>query len=293
MSENQPQVKKRNLPLAALLLAAQIVVNWRKLLGLFTGAASLANGGWLGIAQYLVDAVTALVPVIMLVLLFLNIMKEKPNTPTIGLMCFIMGAALLIDFGLTCYQLYVFVIVGAMDFYEIFFQFASIAALLVYGIGMLQIGSRLRKGKLRSQCRSYVLIFYLLLLAPVMSVVVPGFMDWTVSLSVGNLLNYALLMAAGFFLPAALLDNGEKSRPASIINVSVTVMCALVIFLMGGTIGYSSYVDSHAMPEVTTVTCPVCHKKYTDNSNKRSIQRKNMCNSCSTGYEATKDALGW
>lgn len=292
MSEN-PKVKKREIPLAMLLLAAQVVVNWRKLLGLFTGVTSLADGGWLGIAQYLVNAVTALAPVIMLVLLFLNIMKEKPNTPAIGLMCSIMGAALLIDFGLTCYQLYVFVIVGAMDFYEIFFQFASIAALLVYGIGMLQIGSKLRKDKLREKLRSYGRTFYWLLFVIVAFVVVPAFMDMTVTLGVTNLLNYALLMAAGFFLPAALLDNGEKSRPANILNVSATVMCALVICVMGGTIGYSSYVDSHAMPEVTTVTCPVCHKKYTDNGNKRSIQRKNMCKSCSTGYEATKDALGW
>lgn len=292
MSEN-PAVKKKEFPVAIVLLAAHIVINWRKLLGVFTGLTSLASGGWLGIAQYLVHAVTAVVPVIMMVLLFLNIMKVKPNTPAISLMCFIMGAALLLDFVLTSYSLYVFVLVGAMDFYEIFFQFASIAALLVYGIGMLQLGSRLRKGKLRSQFRSYGPIFYFLLLVPVLSVVEPAFMDWTVSLSVGNLLDYALLMAAGFFLPAALLDNGEKSRPASILNVSATVMCALVICLMGGTIGYSSYVDSHAMPEVTTVTCPVCHNEYTDNGNKRSIQRKNMCNSCSTGYEATKDALGW
>jgi hypothetical protein len=191
-------VKKKVIPLSMLLLAAHIVVNYRRVLGLFT--SSFLSGGFIGILQFLVNVATTVIPIIMLVLLFLHIAKDKPATNTIRLLCFIMGSALLIDFGLTLYR---DIFLLHMDLYGLFPQFSSIGALLIYGIGMLQIGSKLRKNKLRAN------------------------------------------------------------------------------------------VDSHSMPGVTTVTCPSCHKTYTDNSNKRSINRSNMCTNCKIGFEATKDALGW
>ena len=172
-----------------------------------------------------------------------------------------MGVGFLVNFSLALYRNIVFL---QMDFYELFPQFGDFGALLAFGLGMLQIGSKLRKSTLRPQFRSYGLTFYGLLSVVVIFVAIPAFMDMTVTLSVANLLSYALFMAAGFFMPATLLEDGKKSYP----------------------------VDSHRMPGSTTVSCPVCHKKYTDNGNKRSIQRKNMCKSCSIGYKATKDALG-
>lgn len=291
MNEN-PAVKKKDMPLAMLLLAAHIVINYRKVLGLFTNA--LTFSGVTGILQFLVNVSTAVVPIIMLVLLFLHITKDRPATASISVLCFIMGAAFLINLGLILYQHIFLILMGVqVDFYELFLQIGSIGALLVYGIGMLQIGSKLRKDKLRVNLRSYGLLFYALLFVVVLFVAMPAFMDITVTLSIGNLLNYALFMAAGFFLPATLLEDGEKSRPVNVVNFAVTIVLAATIYGMGSTIGFSSYSDRHSMPEVTTVSCPVCHKQYTDNGNKRSIQRKNMCKSCSIGYEATKDALGW
>lgn len=180
-----------------------------------------------------------------------------------------------------------------MGFYELFPHFGDFGASLAFGLGMLQIGSKLRKSNLRPRLRSYGLTFYGLLSVVVLFVAIPAFMDVTVTLSVANLLSYALFMAAGFFMPATLLEDGKKSYPVNMNNFLVTIVLAAFIYLAGGTIGYSSYSDSHRMPGTTTVSCPVCHKKYTDNGNKSSIQRKNMCESCSIGYKATKDALGW
>ena len=180
-----------------------------------------------------------------------------------------------------------------MGFYELFPHFGDFGASLAFGLGMLQIGSTLRKSNLRPRLRSYGLTFYGLLSVVVLFVAIPAFMDVTVTLSVANLLSYALFMAAGFFMPATLLEDGKKSYPVNMNNFLVTIVLAAFIYLAGGTIGYSSYADSHRMPGTTTVSCPVCHKKYTDNGNKSSIQRKNMCESCSIGYKATKDALGW
>lgn len=293
MSEN-PTVKKRDMPLAMLLLAAQIVVSWRKLLGLFTGVTSLANGGWLGITGYLVNAATAVIPVIMIVLVFQYATKDKPTAKTVSLLCYILGIAFLLNFGLTLYR---YIVLYQQDLYTFFPELGNTCALLTYGIGMLQIGSKLRKNKLREKLRSYGLIFYWLLLVVVAFVAMPAFMDMTITLGAANLLNYALLMVAGFFLPATLLEEGKKSHPVNTTNL-VTTIClaaviAIVVYRTGGSIGYSSYADSHSMPGVTTVTCPVCHKQYTDNGNKRSIQYSNMCSSCKIGFDATKDALGW
>ena len=200
-----------------------------------------------------------------------------------------MGVGFLVNFSLALYRNIVFL---QMDFYELFPQFGDFGALLAFGLGMLQIGSKLRKSTLRPQFRSYGLTFYGLLSVVVIFVAIPAFMDMTVTLSVANLLSYALFMAAGFFMPATLLEDGKKSYPVNMNNLLVTIVLAAFIYLAGGTIGYSSYVDSHRMPGSTTVSCPVCHKKYTDNGNKSSIQRTTMCESCSIGYKATKDALG-
>lgn len=289
MSENHEPAKKA-IPLASLLLAAHVAVNYRKLIGIFTGLSSLGARGVIGLVQYLASVVLALVPVAMLVLVAMYVFQGRAVAKTVSALCVIMGVGFLVNLGLVLYRNIVLFQIG---FYELFPQFGDFVALLAFGVGMFQIGSKLRKGKLRPQLRSYGRIFYGLLLVVVVFVAVPTFMDMTITLGVANLLGYALLMIAGFFLPATLLEDGKKSHPVNVINLVATITLAAVIYLAGGTIGYSSYVDSHSMPEVTTVTCPVCHKKYTDNSNKRSIERSNMCTNCKTGFEATKDALGW
>ena len=83
MNKNQP-VKKRDMPLSMLLLVAQIVVNYRNLLGLFTRIPSLARGGVFGIAYYLINGVTSVAPIIMLVLLFQYTANGKAVAKTIS-----------------------------------------------------------------------------------------------------------------------------------------------------------------------------------------------------------------
>ena len=285
-----PTVKKKDIPLSVLLLAAHVAVNCRSLIGIFTGLSSLSAGGAISLMLYLANVVLTLVPVAMLVLVAMYVFQGKAVTKALSALCVLMGVGFLMSLGLALYRNTVWF---QMGFYELYFQFGDFGASLAFGIGMFQIGSKLRKDKLRPPLRSYGLTFYLLLFAAVLFVAMPAFMDMTVTLSVANLLDYTFFMAAGFFLPATLLEDGEKSHPVNMVNLVVTILLAATIYVMGGTIGYSSYADSHRMPGTTTVSCPVCHKKYTDNGNKSSIQRKNMCESCSIGYKATKDALGW
>ncbi|WP_300683751.1 hypothetical protein [Acutalibacter sp. 1XD8-36] len=289
MSENQ-SVKKRDIPLSMLLLAANIAINWRSVPSLFTRVMSLGSSGVVGILGYLANAALTVVPIIMLVLVFLSTVKDKPVTKTVSLLCFILGAAFLLNFGLT---LYWYFFTQRMDLYSGFPHFGNICALFAYGIGMIQVGSKLTKSKLRPQLRSYGRLFYMLMLVIAMFVIIPAFMDMTVSINTNDLLNNIMLIAAGFFLPATLLEDGKNSRPVESFNLIVTIAVAAVIYIMGGSINYSSYGDSHSMPSVTSVTCPVCHKKYSDNGNKSSINYSNMCKSCRTSYKATKDALGW
>lgn len=92
-------------------------------------------------------------------------------------------------------------------------HFGDFGASLAFGLGMLQIGSKLRKSNLRPRLRSYGLTFYGLLSVVVLFVAIPAFMDVTVTLSVANLLSYALFMAAGFFMPATLLEDGKNPTP--------------------------------------------------------------------------------
>lgn len=283
-----PTVKKKDIPLAVLLLAAHVAVNYRRLIGIFTGLSSLGAGGVIGLMQYLENVVLALVPVAMLVLVAMFVFQGKAVAKALSALC-AHGRWIPCEPQFGSYRNIVFL---QMGFYELFPHFGDFGASLAFGLGMLQIGSKLRKSTLRPQFRSYGLTFYGLLSVVVIFVAIPAFMDMTVTLSVANLLSYALFMAAGFFMPATLLEDGKKSYPVNMNNLLVTIVLAAFIYLAGGTIGYSSYVDSHRMPGSTTVSCPVCHKKYTDNGNKRSIQRKNMCKSCSIGYKATKDALG-
>ena len=65
-----PTAKKKDIPLAVLLLAAHVAVNYRRLIGIFTGLFSLGAGGVIGLMQYLANVVLALVPVAMLVAMF-------------------------------------------------------------------------------------------------------------------------------------------------------------------------------------------------------------------------------
>lgn len=285
MNRNQP-VKKRNMPLSMLLLVAQIVVNYRNLLGLFTRIPSLARGGVFGIAYYLINAVTSVAPIIMLVLLFQYAANDKAVAKTISRLCYLLGGAFLLSFALSSYQNFPWL-------FAEFPNFGHFVAPFVYGLGMLTLGSRLSKDKLQPYFRSYGPVFYALTFILLLYIVMPSFMGISVQLMVSNVTSYALLMLAGFFLPATLLEGGKKSRPASMVSLYVVLFLVALMFLIGGNIGYSSYSDRHAMPDVTAVTCPSCHKQYTDNGNKRSIKRKNMCESCSIGFEATKDALGW
>ena len=288
MSES-PTVKKRDMPLAMLLLAVHVAVNYRSLIGIFTGLSSLGAGGAISLMQYLANVVLALVPVAMLVLVAMCVFQGKAVAKALSALCVLMGVGFLMSFGLA---LYWNIVLLQMGFYEMYFQFGDFGASLAFAIGMFQIGSKLRKDRLRPQLRSYGLTFYGLLFVVVLFVAIPTFMDMTVTLNVASLLGYALFMAAGFILPATLLEDGKKS-PVDVVNLVTTILLAAILYGMGGTVSYSSYSDSHRMPEVTTVSCPVCHKKYTDNGNKRSIQRKNMSESCNIGYKATKDALGW
>lgn len=89
MSENQ-SVKKRDIPLSMLLLAANIAINWRSVPSLFTRVMSLGSSGVVGILGYLANAALTVVPIIMLVLVFLSTVKDKPVTKTVSLLCFIL-----------------------------------------------------------------------------------------------------------------------------------------------------------------------------------------------------------
>lgn len=299
MSENQP-VKKRDMPLSMLLLAVHVVLNWRRLPGLLNfstdiptgvvGTVTLGAGGVIGILSYLANAAVTLIPIALLVLVSLFAMKDKPVRKAASLLCIVLGIAFIVIFGISVYTNFIII---QSDFYGFFPHAGDVAALLVYGLGMIQIGSKLSKDTLRPKMRSYGILFYYLMLAIAIFVIMPAFMDMTISISAGNILGNIMLIAAGFYLPATLLEEGKKSTPVNIVNLFVSVLAVIVILSFGGRIGYSSYADSHQMPGVTTVTCPVCHKKFTDKGNKDSIAYSNMCKSCRTSYKATKDALGW
>lgn len=294
MSENQ-QPAKKPIPLALLLLAGHVAVNYQRLIGIFTGISSLGAGGLINILQYLVSVVLACVPVAMLVLVAMHTFQGKAVAKPVSALCAVMGAGFFARLGLTLYQDLLLYRLGAYEsvVYELFPQFGNLGALLAFGVGMLQIGSKLRKDTLRPRFRSYGLLFYYLMFGVVLFVVMPAFMDMTISLSTGNLLAYALLMVGAGCLPGTLLEGGEKARNINMVNAVVTVFVAAFVFVAPTSIDHFSYADSHAMPEVTAVTCPSCHKQYTDNGNKRSIERSNMCKNCKIGFEATKDALGW
>lgn len=298
MGENQA-VKKRNFPLALLLMIAHVALNWRRLLGLLSfstalpmgegGTAAVGASGIIGILSYISKAVIAIAPVVMAVLLFMHATKDTEIRKAMSLLCLALAIAFLLDFAR---MLYFYLVVTKMSFYDTFPNLGSIAAPLVLGVGMLNLFFKLRRDKL-SKLKSYGLLFYYLMLFEAVFMIMPMFMDMSVELNISGLSSNLLLIAAGFFLPATILEDGKKSRPVDMVGLLATVFVAFCLFVLGGTLSYSSYADSHSMPGVTTVSCPSCHKKYTDNGNKRSIERSGMCSNCKIGFEATKDALGW
>ncbi len=285
MSENQT-AKKMDMPLALLLLIAHVTLNYRRLLGLIRLPSSF---GVVSILQYLASTAITVVPIVMAVLLFMHAMKDTEIRKAMSILCLVLGIAFLLNFALT---IYINFLVIRITFYDFFPTLGSTVASLALGVGMLNLFFKLRRDKL-SKLKSYGFLFYYLMLFAVGFVIGPAFMDMSVQLNISGLTSNILLIAAGFFLPATILEEGKKSRPVDMVSLIITVFVAFCVFVLGGTISYSSYADSHQMPGVTTVTCPSCHKTYTDNGNKESIQRSNMCKSCKLGFDATKDALGW
>ena len=82
-----PTVKKKDIPLAVLLLAAHVAVNYRRLIGIFTGLSSLGAGGVIGLMQYLENVVLALVPVAMLVLVAMFVFQGKAVAKALSALC--------------------------------------------------------------------------------------------------------------------------------------------------------------------------------------------------------------
>ena len=80
-----PTVKKKDIPLSVLLLAAHVAVNYRRLIGIFTGLSSLGAGGVIGLMQYLANVVLALVPVAMLVAMF--VFQGKAVAKALSALC--------------------------------------------------------------------------------------------------------------------------------------------------------------------------------------------------------------
>ena len=82
-----PTVKKKDIPLSVLLLAAHVAVNYRRLIGIFTGLSSLGAGGVIGLMQYLENVVLALVPVAMLVLVAMFVFQGKAVAKALSALC--------------------------------------------------------------------------------------------------------------------------------------------------------------------------------------------------------------
>lgn len=82
-----PTAKKKDIPLAVLLLAAHVAVNYRRLIGIFTGLSSLGAGGVIGLMQYLANVVLALVPVAMLVLVAMFVFQGKAVAKALSALC--------------------------------------------------------------------------------------------------------------------------------------------------------------------------------------------------------------
>lgn len=95
-----PTVKKKDIPLSVLLLAAHVAVNYRRLIGIFTGLSSLGAGGVIGLMQYLANVVLALVPVAMLVLVAMFVFQGKAVAKALSALCVLMGVGFLVNLSL-------------------------------------------------------------------------------------------------------------------------------------------------------------------------------------------------
>ena len=95
------------------------------------------------------------------------------------------------------------------------------------------------------------------------------------------------------YLPDAIIDSG-KAKPVTQTSAIILAVAAAVIFILPDTRGLEYHPNDPSIGSYAAeaVECPNCHKKYTDDSNKKRIHRSGSCNNCNDALDAISDALG-
>lgn len=293
--DEKEKTARKPFTLAALLLIAHIVVNYQAVLSIFTSLSTLADRTPIRLLQFALFVVRIVVPIVILVLMLLNIFKEKEAARSVGVLCLVQGLCLVAIGLLDLYNnTYIPMRFLGASFFDVntFGSIGNGALYVVFGLALIQLGLHLQKGVLRKNFPAYGIGVCVLAVLGFMWIAVPIFAGVSALVPLGSIKSCFLLVAAGLFFPGALLEGGQKAQTLNVVNLAVTFFLALFLFMIPSVMNVQSSYSS-GLPEVTTVTCPTCGKKYTDNGNKKSIQRSNMCQACNTGFKATKDALGW